>query len=110
MTRDTEDPDPIEIPIDGCLDLHAFRPNEIGELIPEYLEQCRLRGIFEVRIVHGKGTGALKRGVVSLLGSLTGITNFESGGAGRGQWGATIVHLNPTENRPIRKLDTKRES
>jgi DNA-nicking Smr family endonuclease len=107
MTRDTEDPDPIEIPIDGCLDLHAFRPNEIGTLIPEYLEQCRQRGIFEVRIVHGKGTGALKRGVISLLGSLTGIANFESGGAGRGEWGATIVHLDPSDNLPIRKLDTK---
>ena len=110
MTRDTEGPDPIEIPIDGCLDLHAFRPNEIGELIPDYLEQCRLRGIFEVRIVHGKGTGALKRGVISLLGSLTGLRSFGSGGAGRGEWGATIVHLNPMENRPIRKRNTKRES
>ena len=44
------------------------------------------------------------------LGSLTGIANFGSGGAGRGEWGATIVHLDQAENRPIRKLDTKRES
>ena len=48
---------PIEYPIDGILDLHTFRPNEVKDLIPEYLAACRERGILQVRIIHGKGTG-----------------------------------------------------
>ncbi len=36
---------PIEYPIDGILDLHTFRPNEVKDLIPEYLTTCRERGI-----------------------------------------------------------------
>jgi DNA-nicking Smr family endonuclease len=103
MTEGPEDPDTIEVPIDGCLDLHTFRPNEIGDLIPDYLEECRSRGIYEVRIVHGKGSGALKRGVLALLPRLSGILDFQSGGAGRGEWGATLVHLDPDNREPIRK-------
>ncbi len=61
------DDDPISIPIDGTLDLHTFDPKDVKELLPEYLEQCRARGIFEVRVVHGKGTGAMHRTVHALL-------------------------------------------
>lgn len=103
MSDETEDPEAIEVPVDGCLDLHTFRPNEIGDLIPDYLEECRVRGIYEVRIVHGKGSGALKRGVLALLPRLSGLLDFESGGAGRGEWGATIVHLDPNNDKPISK-------
>mgnify|MGYP000114956446 CR=1 FL=1 len=54
--------DPVEpihqVPIDGTLDLHQFSPKDIGELIPEFIEECHRRGIFRLRIVHGKGIGA----------------------------------------------------
>lgn len=48
---------PIAIPITGELDLHTFDPRDVGELIPAYLEACLERGLRDVRIVHGKGTG-----------------------------------------------------
>jgi len=41
--------EPIELPITGELDLHTFRPNEIGDLLPDYFEECRKRGILSVR-------------------------------------------------------------
>lgn len=44
---------PVPIPITGELDLHTFRPSDLGELIPAYLAECAARGLREVRIIHG---------------------------------------------------------
>jgi dsDNA-specific endonuclease/ATPase MutS2 len=85
--------EPIAIPIDGTLDLHNFRPREIGDLVPNYLEECRARGIFEVRIIHGKGTGALRRSVLAVLERLPYVERFVPGGTGTGEWGVTRVSL-----------------
>jgi DNA-nicking Smr family endonuclease len=84
---------PIDLPIDGTLDLHTFSPREIGDLIPGYLDECRARGIDQVRIVHGKGTGALRRAVLALLRRLPGIREIRTAGEDAGGWGATIVLL-----------------
>ncbi|MFH1458505.1 MAG: Smr/MutS family protein, partial [Candidatus Omnitrophota bacterium] len=54
---------PIEIPVDGILDLHTFKPSEIKDLIPDYLKACNQRKILSVRLIHGKGTGTLQRTV-----------------------------------------------
>ena len=59
--------DPVELPIDGELDLHTFHPREIKELIPDYLAACREKGIYQIRIVHGKGKGVLRETVHRLL-------------------------------------------
>jgi DNA-nicking Smr family endonuclease len=92
-------PDPedgtIEIPIDGTLDLHAFSPREVKELVPEYLRECQARGILQVRIVHGKGTGALRRQVHAILDRLPEVAGYALAGEGGGSWGATLVTLEP---------------
>jgi DNA-nicking Smr family endonuclease len=80
----TVDDEPaVEVPIDGCLDLHTFRPAEVREVVEAYLEACREKGILEVRVVHGKGTGALRRGVHAVLERLAWIHKFHNTNAER---------------------------
>ncbi len=85
----------VELPIDGTLDLHAFHPRDVKTLVPDYLAACRERGILEVRIVHGKGTGALRETVHALLRRAPEVASFRLAGHDPGGWGATIVTLHP---------------
>jgi dsDNA-specific endonuclease/ATPase MutS2 len=85
--------DPVEIPIDGVLDLHAFSPKEVKSLVPEYIGECLRRGITEIRIIHGKGTGALKASVHGILKKDRRVAGFKDAGIGAGGWGATLVRL-----------------
>jgi DNA-nicking Smr family endonuclease len=95
MSPASPDDLPTELPIDGVLDLHTFRPAEIGELVPAYLAECRERGILQVRVVHGKGIGNLKRGVHAILARLPEVASFSEAGPHYGGSGATIVNLRP---------------
>jgi len=89
-----DEPDPVELPIDGTLDLHTFNPREVGQLVPDYLIECRKRHIYLVRIIHGKGTGALRETVHSILKRIPEVTSYYLSGDASG-WGATIVELLP---------------
>ena len=85
--------DPVELPIDGVLDLHAFSPKEVKDLVPEYIGECLRRGITEIRIIHGKGTGTLKATVLALLAADPRVAAFGDAGMGGGGWGATSARL-----------------
>ena len=89
------DDEPVELLIDGVLDLHTFQPREIKDLVLEYLAECQLRGILRVRIVHGKGIGNLRRTVHALLAKHPEVAGFNLAGEQLGGWGATIVYLKP---------------
>ena len=88
----------VEIRIDGVLDLHAFQPRDVKYLVPDYLAECRRRSILEVRLIHGKGTGSLRRTVQAILKRLPAVRSFRLADEKGGSWGATIVTLHP-ENR-----------
>jgi len=83
----------VALEIDGELDLHAFAPEDLARLLPAYFEECRQRGVFSVRLVHGKGTGALRRSIAAALRKDPGVERFESAGEKEGGWGATWVYL-----------------
>lgn len=101
-SEETHLTDPVRIPIDGVLDLHAFRAEEVKTLVPEYLEECLRRGIYHVRIIHGKGTGALRRTVHSLLGKNPHVLSFKTADLGGGGWGATEVVLKKNQQWPAK--------
>jgi DNA-nicking Smr family endonuclease len=86
--------DPVQIEITDELDLHTFQPREVGELLVDYLGECQKRGILNVRVIHGKGTGALRVGVheklakMEIVAAITWPASAQTGG-----WGATWVQL-----------------
>lgn len=90
-----DEPAPVAIPIDGVLDLHTFNPREVKDLVPEYLAVCREKNILQVRVIHGKGTGAMQRTVHSILARIPEVISFRLAGEDGGGWGATIVILRP---------------
>jgi DNA-nicking Smr family endonuclease len=93
VTDDLEEPPPAELPIDGVLDLHAFRPEDVPELVHDYLDACVERGIFAIRIIHGKGKGTLRRTVHAALQRRGDVIDYKLAPAERGGWGATLVTL-----------------
>ena len=51
------------IPIESCLDLHAFHPRDIRSVVEEYVNAAFEAGLREVRLIHGRGKG-VQRGIV----------------------------------------------
>ncbi len=88
---------PVDMPIDGTLDLHTFQPREIKDLVPDYLDVCREKGILSVRIIHGKGIGVQREIVHKILERRDDVVRFGHPGDG-GSWGATVVELAPAED------------
>ena len=91
---DEEINDVIRIPIDGVLDLHAFNPKEVSSVVSEYLRACLEQGIYEVKIIHGKGKGVLRRTVHAILEQHPAVYEFKVD-SGPSSWGATIVYIAP---------------
>ena len=85
--------EPVKIPITDELDLHLFQPREYAELLEDYLAECRRARIFQVRIVHGKGTGFQRRRVREILAALPTVSSFSDAPPQSGGWGATLVTL-----------------
>ncbi len=85
--------EPIQLEITGELDLHHFSPKDLKALIPDYLLECLKLGIYDVRIIHGKGIGNIRRSVHAILKRLAYVHSFSMAPEDRGSWGATIVRL-----------------
>ena len=89
---------PVILPIEDSLDLHTFSPRDIPDLVQDYLEACVRRGLREVRLIHGRGTGTQRRIVQSVLAKHPLVLAFADAPPERGGWGATIVRLRMPDN------------
>ena len=85
--------EPVVVPIQDFIDLHAFQPKDIPSVVEEYLEQCIRHGIHEVRIIHGRGQGVQRSIVHSLLKTHPAVVSFHDAPPEAGGWGATVVVL-----------------
>lgn len=92
---DAEPPfaDPVVIPIEDHLDLHPFQPKDIPSVVAEYLDQCKVAGFHEVRLIHGKGKGVQRNIIRALLERHANVESFHDAPLEAGSWGATIVKL-----------------
>ena len=88
-----DEPDPVVLPIEDSLDLHAFTPRDVPSVVEEYLQQAAARGFGEVRLIHGRGTGVQRTIVQKLLAVHPLVLRFFDAPAERGGWGATIAVL-----------------
>jgi DNA-nicking Smr family endonuclease len=92
----TED-EPVPVPIEDALDLHAFAPAEVRSIVEEYLAAAHARGFRDVRLIHGKGVGVQRAIVRSVLARHPLVETFTDAPPERGHWGATLVRLRPTD-------------
>jgi DNA-nicking Smr family endonuclease len=86
------DSEPVRLPIDGILDLHTFSPRDVPSVVKEYIRECLHREMYEIRIIHGKGKGVLRRTVHAILECHPQVTRF-SLDPGPSGWGSTLVEL-----------------
>ncbi len=85
--------EPVAIPLEDSIDLHAFQPKDIPSVVEEYLEQCIQAGLSEVRIIHGRGAGVQRDIVRSVLEKHERVVSFQDAPPQAGGWGATLVVL-----------------
>jgi DNA-nicking Smr family endonuclease len=92
-TETGDDDEVVHVPITDELDLHNFRAQDVPSLVPEYLDECVRLGLRQVRIVHGKGRGVLRRRVEAALQRHPRVISFRPADSWAGGWGATLVTL-----------------
>ena len=80
-------PDPIHIPVENEIDLHAFAPADITSVVEEYVEAAAAAGLREVRLIHGRGRGVQRGMVQSALDRHPRVVEF---------WDDTASHLGAT--------------
>jgi hypothetical protein len=96
------DSGPVEIEVGDVLDLHAFAPRDVVELVRDYLDLAVERGWPQVRVVHGKGRGVQREAVRRILAADARVESFGDAPAEAGGWGATWVRLRRSGSREPR--------
>ena len=75
------------------INLLGFTVDEALPIIDKYLDDCYIAKLSTVRIVHGKGTGALRAGIHRYLKTHKLVADFRLGTFGEGEMGVTVVSL-----------------
>jgi len=87
--------EPVRIPIEDALDLHAFAPRDVASVVAEYLDAAQAQGFVEVRLIHGRGIGVQRKLVQGVLARHPLVAGYADAPPERGGAGATIVRLKP---------------
>ncbi len=77
------------IPIEDCLDLHAFAPADIPSVVDEYLRAAHQAGLRDVRLIHGRGIGVQRARVQQVVRDHPLVVSFAD--APESHLGATVV-------------------
>ncbi len=83
--------EPIVLPLEDSIDLHTFAPKDIPSVVEEYIHECYLAGLYEVRVIHGRGKGVQRQIVRSVLEKNPLVSSFKDAAAESGGWGSTVV-------------------
>jgi DNA-nicking Smr family endonuclease len=83
--------DPVVVPIEDAIDLHAFAPRDVLSVVDEYLHAAWRAGHRQVRLIHGRGTGAQRAAVQRLLASHALVERYWD--APESSLGATVAVL-----------------
>ena len=81
--------------VSASLDVRGLTVSEAVYLLDKYLDDAGLAGLHEIVVIHGKGTGALRKGIHEFLRQQKDIHGFRLGAAGEGDAGVTIVEIRP---------------
>jgi dsDNA-specific endonuclease/ATPase MutS2 len=92
MADDDGDDAITEPPLTDELDLHHFLPREVADLVTEYVHAAHAAGMRAVKLIHGKGTGALRHTVHAALDRHPLVARYRLADD-RSGWGATLVDL-----------------
>ncbi len=84
-------PPPIDVPL--SLDVRGQTVEEVIPKVDRYLEDAVQSGLARVTVIHGKGTGALRRAVHEFLATHPQVRAFRLGARGEGDTGVTVVEL-----------------
>jgi DNA-nicking Smr family endonuclease len=88
-----DEDEPVVLPIEDAIDLHAFAPRDIPSVVEEYLRAAAERGFREVRLIHGRGRGVQRRRVHEVLAESPLVERFGDAPPERGGLGATLAWL-----------------
>lgn len=75
------------------LDLRGYRYDEAMVAVDQYLDQAVLSNYEQVYIIHGKGTGALQKGVQNHLKRHKNVASYRNGMPSEGGFGVTVVEI-----------------
>ena len=75
------------------LDLHTFSPKDVSSLLDEFIHLSQKANVNLINIIHGKGTGSLRRHVRNFLASDPRVRSFYDAPRKSGGWGATVAEL-----------------
>lgn len=79
--------------LSGEIDLRGEYGDDACFMLDKYIDEAKMAGLHEIRIIHGKGTGALRKAVTTYLKLNKRIRSTRIGGIGEGDTGVTIAEL-----------------